>query len=186
MTDRNPAKSQYSLIAASLGAAFMAGASQLEIPLEPVPLTLQSYAALTVGGLLGWRLGAISMLIWLIMGAAGLPFFAGGQSGLEHLTGPTAGYLAAFPIAAALIGWLTRAFAGTSLPRLFCIMLLGHFICLVLGGIWLGTTIGVWKAVEVGILPFLPGAALKSALAALTVSLLLRAFPRPSVHAEAI
>ncbi|MBA3676385.1 MAG: biotin transporter BioY [Sphingosinicella sp.] len=186
MTADNPGQYGQSLLAIGLGALVMAAASQIEIALTAVPLTTQSFAALSLGGFLGWRLGGAALLLWLLLGASGLPFFADGKAGFDHLTGATAGYLLAFPIAAALAGWLTATFAAKSLPRLFYVMLAGHALCLVSGTFWLATRIGTAKAIEVGMTPFLLGAILKSALAALTVAVLLKVRSRRPASAEAI
>ncbi|MFQ5343357.1 MAG: biotin transporter BioY, partial [Anaerolineae bacterium] len=77
-----------------------AAAAQVSIPLPftPVPITGQTFAVLLTGALLGSRLGAWSLLLYLAEGAAGLPVFALGRSGLVTLLGPTAGYLIAFPV----------------------------------------------------------------------------------------
>src|SRR6185503_18647190 len=71
--------------------------AQIVIPIGPVPITGQTFAVLLTGALLGSRLGAITMMVYLLEGASGLPFFAGGMSGLPHLLGQTGGYLFAFP-----------------------------------------------------------------------------------------
>src|SRR5437588_12777027 len=71
--------------------------AQIVIPIGPVPITGQTFAVLLTGALLGSRLGAMAMIAYLIEGASGLPFFAGGMAGLPHLLGPTGGYLVAFP-----------------------------------------------------------------------------------------
>jgi len=71
--------------------------AQIVIPIGPVPITGQTFAVLLTGALLGSRLGAMAMIAYLIEGASGLPFFAGGMAGLAHLLGPTGGYLIAFP-----------------------------------------------------------------------------------------
>src|SRR5260370_16889334 len=72
-------------------------AAQVVIPIGPVPITGQTFAVLLTGALLGPRLGAMAMIAYLIEGASGLPFFAGGHFGLFHLMGPTGGHLLAFP-----------------------------------------------------------------------------------------
>ncbi len=99
-------------IAVVLGALVVAGAAQVSIPLPgtPVPMTLQPMAVLLVGGLLGARLGALSMILYLAMGAAGLPVFTPTVPlvGIARLIGPTGGYLLAYPIAAYAVGWLTQ------------------------------------------------------------------------------
>jgi biotin transport system substrate-specific component len=102
-------------IAAAAGAALVALASQVAVPLPftPVPMTLQPLAVLLVGGLLGARLGAGSLAFYLVLGAAGLPVFTPlGAPGLARMFGPTGGYLLAYPFAAALVGWITARRPG--------------------------------------------------------------------------
>jgi biotin transport system substrate-specific component len=82
--------------------------ARLEIPHEPVPYTLQTMVVLLAGALLGARNGALSQLFYLGLGIAGAPVFAGGAFGYAVLLGPTGGYLLAFPVAAALTGYLLR------------------------------------------------------------------------------
>jgi biotin transport system substrate-specific component len=81
-------------------------AAQIEIPLTPVPLTLQTFFVLLSGAFLGRTNGFLSMSLYLILGISGLPVFAGGGFGLHSLLGPTGGYLLAFPFAAFTIGYL--------------------------------------------------------------------------------
>jgi len=95
-----------------LGAVLVALAAQVSIPLPgtPVPMTLQPMAVLLVGGLLGARLGALSMILYLAMGAAGLPVFTPSPlllPGIARLFGQTGGYLLAYPIAAYAVGWFS-------------------------------------------------------------------------------
>src|SRR2546421_31739 len=96
------------VVAVVLGAALVAVAAQVSIPLPgtPVPMTLQPMAVLLVGGLLGGPLGALSMILYLAMGAAGLPVFTPTVPlvGVARLLGPTGGYLLAYPIAAFAVG----------------------------------------------------------------------------------
>src|SRR5256886_8503966 len=98
------------VVAVVLGAALVAVAAQVSIPLPgtPVPMTLQPLAVLFVGGLLGGPLGALSMILYLAMGAAGLPVFTPTVPlvGIARLLGPTGGYLLAYPIAAYAVGAL--------------------------------------------------------------------------------
>jgi biotin transport system substrate-specific component len=99
-------------LAVVLGALVVAGAAQVSVPLPgtPVPMTLQPMAVLLVGGLLGPRLGALSMILYLAMGAAGLPVFTPTVPlvGVARLFGPTGGYLLAYPVAAWVTGWLAQ------------------------------------------------------------------------------
>lgn len=168
------------------GIAAMGLASRIEIPMAPVPLTMQTFAVAVMAVLFGALLASVTLAAWLILGAAGLPLFAGGASGVEHLTGATAGYLLAFPLAAMLMGWPAGRADEVSLARLFGIMLLGHAVCLALGGAWLAAVIGAERAIAVGVTPFLLGAAIKSALGAVTVralNMLLAHRAKPSARA---
>jgi biotin transport system substrate-specific component len=90
-------------------ALFTAIGAQIEIPHQPVPYTFQTFAVILAGGLLGSRKGFLSMLLYLGLGLAGLPVFAGGGLGLAKLIGPTGGYLLSFPVAAFLIGSLVAS-----------------------------------------------------------------------------
>ncbi len=136
------------------------------LPFSPVPLTGQTLGVLLTGALLGPRLGALSVLLYLAEGAAGLPFFAGGASGLLRFAGPTGGYLAAFPLAAALVGRLaTRGWDRRPLS-MFCAMLLGSLIIFAFGAARLAHFVGAAQALPLGVWPFVPGDLLKAALAA--------------------
>lgn len=151
-----------------VGGAVISAASKISVPMVPVPVTMQTFAVTLAGGLLGWRLGGLCLVAYLAAGAAGLPIFSGNASGLEKLTGPSAGYLFAFPLCAATIGALVESgWARASLLRLLAVMLLGSAICVAVGAAWLAVTMGAETALVKGVLPFLPGAALKSLLAAL-------------------
>ena len=129
----------------------------------PVPMTLQTLAVMLVGALYGWRLGVLTILVWLALGALGLPVLAGGTGGIARFLGPTGGYLLAFPFAGALTGWLAeRGWNGERMALAFAAMLIAHALCLLLGGAWLATTLGMQKAVAVGVVPFVPGAVVTS------------------------
>src|SRR6266566_1817988 len=95
-----------------LGALVVAAAAQVSVPLPgtPVPMTLQPLAVLLVGGLLGAPLGALSMILYLALGAAGLPVFTPTVPlvGVARLFGPPGGYLLAYPVAAWVVGWLNQ------------------------------------------------------------------------------
>ena len=165
----------HQIVAVLMAVAGLGLASQVEVPLEPVPVTLQSLAVVFAGFFLGPLLASIATSIWLVCGACGLPLFAGGEGGIDHFTGPTAGYLLAFPFAAALAGYLARP-KEPRLLRLFLAGLAAHALILAVGGLWLSAKIGVLIALEKGVLPFLPGAVLKSVAAAILLKLV-----RPSV-----
>ena len=158
-----------------VGTLFLALSSFIEVPMVPVPVTMQTFAVALVGALYGWRLGGITIVTWLIQGAIGLPVLAGGAAGAHHFVGPTAGYLFAFPIAGMAMGWLAeRGWNGHRPFLAFVGMLIGNALCLVLGAAWLAVLIGTEQAVMAGIVPFLTGAVLKAALGAVTLRLMVR------------
>ncbi|WP_216328268.1 biotin transporter BioY [Deinococcus aestuarii] len=152
------------------GAALVALVAQVELPLKPVPVTLQTLAVLLVGAALGWKRGAASLTTYLLAGAAGLPVFAGGSAGLAKFVGPTGGYLLSYVFAAGLVGWLAQRYAldrtvrGTTLA-----MLAGSVVIYGLGLPWLSATTGLkgQALLNAGLTPFLLGDALKLGLAAL-------------------
>jgi biotin transport system substrate-specific component len=181
------------VLAALAGALVVAGAAQVAVPLPgtAVPMTLQPLAVLIVGGLLGPAFGALSMVMYLTMGAAGLPVFTPlGVPGVARLIGPTGGYLIAYPLAAAVAGLSVRSvggqdrfaillrprprFARASVPsvRRSVVCCAAAMALIHLGGaaqlaILTGSAAA---AFAVGTLPFLAGDLLKVAVAALIVA----------------
>ena len=148
------------------GVLALALASRAAVPIGPVPITLQTLAVTLIGALYGWRFGAATVIAWLALAASGLPLLSDGAGGTEPFTGVTAGYLLAFPLAAAATGVLAeRGWNGARPGRAFLAMLIGNALCLVLGTAWLATAMGA-AAIEAGLVPFLPGAVLKSAAGA--------------------
>lgn len=159
------------------GIAFLSAASHIAIPMVPVPVTMQTFAVTLVGALFGWRFGALTIVLWLAAAAIGLPILSGNSAGWQKFIGPTAGYLFAFPFAAAATGLLvTNGWNGKRPAACFGAMVLGYGICLAIGAAWLGITFGPEKALMKGLLPFLPGAFLKSALATAVIVALGRVF----------
>lgn len=158
-----------------LGSFFLALSSYIEVPMVPVPVTMQTFAVALVGALFGWKLGGLTIAAWLVEGAAGMPVLAGGAAGAHHFVGPTAGYLFAFPIAGMAMGWLAeRGWNGHCPWWAFAGMLISNALCLILGAAWLAVLIGFEQAVALGVAPFLIGAVLKAALGALTLKLMTR------------
>ncbi len=151
------------------GALLVALASQVAVPLPgtPVPLTLQALAVLLVGGLLGPRQGAASLVLYLVAGAAGLPVFTPlGPPAVARLLGPTGGYLLAYPFAAALVGWMVRRLPGWRGAALG--PLLG-MLAVHAGGVaqLLVLTGSARAALALGTVPFVTGDLLKVVIAAL-------------------
>ena len=149
------------VVAVVFGMLLLTASSHISVPMLPVPMTMQTLAVTLVGAMYGWRLGALTVLAWLGAGALGLPVFAGGGGGLLRFAGPTAGYLLAFPIAAAATGWLVeRGWNGQRVLLAFVAMLLGNVLCLVLGAAWLAMAVGAQQAIVLGVAPFAIGALL--------------------------
>jgi len=166
------------VLAVVLGTLFLALSSYVEVPMVPVPMTMQTLAVTLVGALYGWRLGAVTITAWLVEGAAGLPVLSGGAAGYVHFIGYTGGYLFAFPLAGALVGWLAeRGWNGRRPVLAFAAALLGNLLCLALGGAWLAAMIGLKAGFASGVAPFLLGAVLKSVLAAAALAALTRGRP---------
>lgn len=162
-----------------LGTLVLALSSQISVPMVPVPVTMQTLAVTLIGALYGWRLATLTILAWLLEAALGLPVLASGKAGLAPFIGPTGGYLFAFPIVGALVGWLAERGWNGGRPMLaFVSMLAGNALCLLLGALWLATLIGPERAIMAGVVPFLLGGVLKSALGAAILTALGRRWRR--------
>jgi biotin transport system substrate-specific component len=149
-----------------VGAAALTGlVAQVSIPLWPVPITLQTFTVLLAGAALGPLRGGASMLLYLAVGAAGVPWFAEQHSGFAL---PTFGYIVGFVVAAAIVGALARRGADRTVPGTVAIMLLGNLVIYAIGVPWLMAALGLDLAtgLEFGLWPFLIGDGLKILLAA--------------------
>jgi biotin transport system substrate-specific component len=160
-------------LAVVLGAATVALAAQVAVPLPftPVPMTLQPLAVLVVGGVLGARLGAAALVLYLALGALGFPVFTPvGLPGAARLLGPTGGYLLAYPVAAALVGWLASRTFPRPLVRVLLSCAVGMVVIHIGGSAQLAILTGdVGAATRFGRVPFLTGDLLKIGLAALVI-----------------
>lgn len=148
-----------------------------------VPITLQTFAVLLSGAVLGAKRGFLAVLLYLAVGAAGLPVFSGGAAGLAVFAGPTAGYLVAFPLAAALCGFiverLPRDKVATSIPLIFVAGLFSSAVLIHTLGI-LGMTWRVPMDFGAAIrtdLVFWPGDVIKNLAMATVATAVHRAFP---------
>jgi biotin transport system substrate-specific component len=157
------------MIYASLFGAVTAAGAYLIIPFPLVPITLQTLFLNLAAALLGGRLGALSQVIYILLGIIGLPVFAGGKGGIGVLLGPTGGYLIGFVIAAYIIGKLIELKERPGFVWMACSMVVGLFVIYLLGVTQLSIVakLTVGKAVTVGFLPFLIGDAVKIIVAAL-------------------
>ena len=138
------------------GALFLAALSQLQIPLHPIPITLQTLGVFLLAIGQGGEKSAGSVLLYLVFAALGLPVLAGGTSHPLWILSPSAGYLMGFPIAAYVIG-KRRSFQKTSSPLSFMKeILVGTGIILTLGVAYLNRFLSFPDSLSVGFFPFLP------------------------------
>jgi biotin transport system substrate-specific component len=156
-------------IAALLGSWALAASSQFEAPMWPVPMTLQTYAVVVIGAAFGWRLAGATVALYLLQGAAGLPFFAGGAGGYAYLSGPTGGYLIGFLFAAMAVGALADRGWNKTLLGLLAAMSVGHAVVFALGLLQLQLFVGWPMAIATGLTPFILGSVVKIVAGALTV-----------------
>jgi biotin transport system substrate-specific component len=143
-------------------------AAQLAVPVpwSPVPITGQTFAVLLSGATLGARRGFLAQALYLLEGAAGFPVFAAGGAGIATLVGPTAGYLVAFPLAAALTGALAERGWDRRFRTMMAAMLAGSAVIFAFGLAGLSRFVSGDRLVSAGLLPFVPGDLIKAALAA--------------------
>jgi biotin transport system substrate-specific component len=166
------------------GALLMGGLANVsvQLPFTPVPVTGQTLGVLLVGGALGSLLGGISMLLYLALGAIGLPFYANGDSGLEYLGfgTPSAGYLWGFVVAAVVIGRLAERRWDRGVGSAIGAFVLGEIVIFTIGIAWLAQSLDISgeKAIELGLYPFVVGDVLKMLLAAGAFPLLWRLLKR--------
>ncbi|KQC12015.1 MAG: hypothetical protein APR63_03605 [Desulfuromonas sp. SDB] len=166
----------YGLLLSGLFALLTGISAQIKffLPFTPVPLTVQTMVVLAGGALLGKKWGSLSQLIYIVLGSAVGPFFAGGMQGWLYLTGPTTGYLMGFLLAAYFVGYAVNR-KQISPFKIFQIMLFANFVLIHLPGMsylayWhyclTGTVLNPWKLLCLGSFPFILGDLIKISLAA--------------------
>jgi len=139
----------------------------------PVPITGQTFAVLMIGALLGAKRGSLSVLVYIMEGAAGLPVFASGGSGFAWLLGPTGGYIVGFVAAAYIVGLLAEKGWDRRIGRTILAMIFGNVVIYTFGLLWLCCLIFLMKVpvgsnmvLAEGLYRFIPGDLLKIVLAA--------------------
>ncbi len=154
-----------------IGTLLVAAMAQVKIPLPftPIPITGQTFAVLLVGASLGARRGVASLSLYVILGALGLPVYAGAAAGLSAFLGPTGGYLIGFIFAAYFVGRLAETGRDRRLSSALLVFLAGEVIIYMFGLPWLSLYVGVQKVLVTGFFPFLPGDLLKLVAAALAL-----------------
>ena len=157
-----------------LGVAFLTAASWVQVPMWPVPVTMQTFAVLMVGALCGWRLGLATVAAWLAL-AMQFPLLS--EFKTLWLAPYTLGYLAAFPIMAAFVGWMAeRGWTARVIPA-FLTLLIAEVICFGLGVGYLASLIGIEPAIAGGFLPFWFGDVVKVLLAVALLTVFRRTLP---------
>ena len=157
------------------GIILLAVAAKIKVPMWPVPITMGTLAVLTLGAAYGPRLGLVTILGYMLVGALGFDVFAGSSAekfGLSYMMGGTGGYLVGYVMATLALGVLARRGWDRSMTWMALAMLIGNVLIYVPGLLWLGQLYGWDKPIlEWGLTPFLVGDALKLALAALILPL---------------
>lgn len=163
------------MVYAAMFGAITAVGAYIVIPLPLVPITMQTFFVSLAPALLGGALGALSQIIYVLIGLIGLPVFAGGKAGFGVLIGPTGGYLAGFIIGAYIIGKLIELKERPGFVWIASAMVVGHIALYALGvaQLMFVAKLSLGKAIAVGVIPTLPGGIVKI-LAAAFVALKLR------------
>lgn len=154
-----------------LGIVLLAVAAKIKVPMWPVPITMGTFAVLGIGAAYGPRLGLVTILGYMIVGALGFDVFAGSSAekfGLTYMMGGTGGYLVGYVLATLVLGALAMRGWDRSVLWMALAMLIGNVLIYVPGLLWLGELYGWDKPIlEWGLTPFLVGDAIKLTMVAL-------------------
>jgi len=154
------------------GTFLMFCASQITIPLEPVPITLQTFGVLLISLIFERKTAIKSMALYLSLGAMGTPVFASLSGGVACLMGPTGGYLFGFLVCVMVVTTIRKHLKNTNLFTLLFSALLGTVVIMGFGVAWLSMFIGFKSAINAGLLPFIVPGLAKAALLAMLVRFL--------------
>jgi biotin transport system substrate-specific component len=165
---RETTASQVALVGAGVALLSLCAQLRFPLPFTPVPVTGQTFAVLFLGASLGSRLGVASIGAYWLAGAGGMPVFNGGSAGWGAVSGPTGGYLLGFAAAAFVVGWCAERgwdrSGGIIVP-----LLLGEVMIYAFGLSWLAFFVGPRSVLQAGLLPFIPGDAIKVAAVAVAL-----------------
>jgi len=152
-----------------LSFAILTGISaKLKIEIGVVPITMQTFAVLLSGALLGKARSAVSQITYLLMGLAGIPWFSRG-GGIQYILSPTFGYLIGLVLATYCVGWLCEKGFDRKIKTAILAMLFGNILIYIPGLFWLARFVGLGKVLSVGFYPFIIGDLLKILLAGLVL-----------------
>ncbi|SMY09061.1 biotin transporter BioY [Flavimaricola marinus] len=153
------------------GIALLAVMAKIKIPMWPVAISMGTFAVLTIGAAYGPRLGLVTIMGYMILGALGMDLFQNSSAevnGLTYMMGGTGGYLVGYVLAVVLMGYAARAGWDRSVGKMALAMLAANAVMYIPGVLWLGQLYGFDQPIlQWGLYPFLIGDALKLALAAL-------------------
>ena len=156
------------MVFTAMFAALIAVCSIISIPIGEVPVTLQTFAICLTAAMLGWKRGTLAVFIYILLGAIGVPVFAGMSGGIGILAGPTGGYIIGFILTSLIVGFAADRRGRKALP-LAIAMVAGVLACYVTGTIWfmVVTGMGLVESLMLCVVPFLLFDAAKIALAVL-------------------
>ena len=159
---------QMVLIALMTAVTCVLGPLSIPLPFSPVPISLTNFAIFLAIFVLGMKNGTISFIIYLLLGAVGVPVFSSFRGGLQVLAGPTGGYLIGFIVLALIMGFALDHFDRKLLPTIIG-MIIGMVVCYAFGTVWLAKLLSLSfkEGLMMGVIPYLPGDAAKIIIAAI-------------------
>lgn len=159
---------QMVLIALMTAVTCVLGPLSIPLPFSPVPISLTNFAIFLAIFVLGMKNGTISFIIYLLLGAVGVPVFSSFRGGLQVLAGPTGGYLIGFIFLALIMGFALDHFDRKLLPTIIG-MIIGMVVCYAFGTVWLAKLLNLSfkEGLMMGVIPYLPGDAAKIIIAAI-------------------
>lgn len=159
---------QMVLIALMAAVTCVLGPLSIPLPFSPVPISLTNFAVFLAIFILGMKNGTISFIIYLLLGAVGVPVFSSFRGGLQVLAGPTGGYLIGFIFLALIMGFALDHFDRKLVPTIIG-MIIGMAVCYAFGTVWLAKLLSLSfkEGLMMGVIPYLPGDAAKIIIAAI-------------------
>lgn len=159
---------QMVLIALMTAVTCVLGPLSIPLPFSPVPISLTNFAIFLAIFVLGMKNGTISFIIYLLLGAVGVPVFSSFRGGLQVLAGPTGGYLIGFIFLALIMGFALDHFDRKLVPTIIG-MIIGMAVCYAFGTVWLAKLLSLSfkEGLMMGVIPYLPGDAAKIIIAAI-------------------
>lgn len=157
---------QLALIGLMAAVICLLGPLALNIPVSPVPISLGFLAIYLVVSVVGMKLGTASVIIYILLGLAGVPVFTNFTGGPAKLLGPTGGYIIGYIFMALICGFFADKFSK-KMPLYFLGMILGTAVCYLFGTVWLGYQMDMTftQALAAGVIPYIPGDLLKLIIA---------------------